>query len=889
LIVTNLNDDTVSVLLGNAIGNVNGQIYTIVPIGASAITRLSPATVTTGANSVTYAVTFNNPVTGVEPADFQVATTGGVVASRLVAVSGSGSSYSVTVSGIHGQGTVELNLIDNDGIHDSRGNPLGGPGDFNGSFLGQAYTILQKYPSIVSINRASPSGSTISASTVNYTVTFSAAVNGVTPADFQSVTTGNVTVAGPIDVSGSGAAYTVTVNGISGSGTLALELADNGSIHDSVGNPLQTPTALAGNFGPQQTYETRGASSIAAADLNQDGTPDLVFGTGFLPGSIGVLLANGNGTFQNTMTSGAVNSPGSLAIGDLNGDGIPDVAVLDTGLAVLLGNANGSFGTANYYAAGTQPHAIALGDFNGDGKLDVVVTELNAGLIEVFLGNGDGTLQPRLTFATGVSPYAVAVADVNGDGIPDVVVANHGSNTIGVFLGNGDGTFKAQQTFRSLYQPTSIAVGDVNGDGIPDVVVAGGTFGSQAIGIFLGNGNGTFQTQTTLLAGNTPVSVVIADTNGDAYPDLIVTNRYTDNVSVFQGNGDGTFAPQVTYASGFVPGAVVAADFNQDGRPDLAVDNYDGGTLGVMLAGNATFLGQTYSIANAETITGSAGNDNITIKRDPDGVHSDWTIGSTSGQLPLNDPAGLTINGNGSNDTITLDYTNGSPLPNVLHLNSGTGNFTINGLQGTNPLAGTTLEIGRSTVFISYSSSDPIAAIQGYLHNGYNAGAWNGSPTATTGVITSAAAQANPNHNTAIAYADSADGQGVNTTPNTIELTYTLYGDANLDHQVNSADLQILLAFLNRTGGWDQGDFNYDAQVNSADLQALLFTLNTSLGSQATPLAVAAAPVAATTTSAPSAAGNPSSQLMPAINATGLTTTPIHHPHPAKISARKRR
>jgi hypothetical protein len=75
----------------------------------------------------------------------------------------------------------------------------------------------------------------------------------------------------------------------------------------------------------------------------------------------------------------------------------------------------------------------------------------------------------------------------------------------------------------------------------------------------------------------------------------------------------------------------------------------------------------------------------------------------------------------------------------------------------------------------------------------------------------------------------------MNTMPNTTELTYTLYGDTNLDHQVNSADLQILLANLNRSSSWHQGDFNYDGQVNSADLQALLFTLNTSLGSQATP------------------------------------------------------
>jgi hypothetical protein len=281
---------------------------------------------------------------------------------------------------------------------------------------------------------------------------------------------------------------------------------------------------------------------------------------------------------------------------------------------------------------------------------------------------------------------------------------------------------------------------------------------------------------------------------------------------------------------------------------------------------------------NRLVIDGTTRNDTITLTKDANGTDMDWTLGASSGVLAIHNPNGLTVNGNGGN-------TNGNPLPAMLHLN---GTFTINGLQGTNPLAGTTLEIGKSTVFITYSSFDPIAAIQGYLRAGYNAGGWNGTPTAATGVITSAAAQANANHTTGIGYADWADGQGINTTPNTIELTYTLYGDANLDHQVNSADLQILLFSLNRPGSWDQGDFNYDAQVNSADLQNLLFTLNTSLGSQATPLAIAATPAVTTPPSADSSSNDPSPHLVPAFHPTGTAGPAVHHPHAAKVGVRKR-
>ena len=253
---------------------------------------------------------------------------------------------------------------------------------------------------------------------------------------------------------------------------------------------------------------------------------------------------------------------------------------------------------------------------------------------------------------------------------------------------------------------------------------------------------------------------------------------------------------------------------------------------------------------------------NVTLTLDPDRTHVDWTMNAiagqtliSGGQAAINDPNGLTINSIGGNDVITLDYTNGDPLPQTLHL---TGTFTMNDLQGANPLAGTTLEIGKSTVFISYSDFDPIAAIKNYIKSGYNNGAWNGMPTPLTGVITSAAAQANPNHNTGIGYADSADGQGVNTTPNTIELKYTLVGDSNLSGNVDSADLQTLLADLNRSGSWDQGDFNYDGSVNSADLQALLSNLNTGLGGQAAPMAVAATPAASPPTATNSArSGSP--------------------------------
>ncbi|HSZ57081.1 MAG TPA: FG-GAP-like repeat-containing protein, partial [Tepidisphaeraceae bacterium] len=783
-----------------------------------------------------------------------------------------------------------------------------------------SFTITPAPPKLLAINRLVPVGPLTSDSSVEFQVIFSEPVTGVSASAFTLVVSG-VTTTTPVVVGGSGSTYTVTVNGISsGSGSLGLKLVDNGSIKNGSGQTLQGSTV---SFQPQRAFDTGAEpASVAVADLNGDGKADMVvanYGTFYSYGqTVSVLLGNGDGTFQAQQVLGVGSGPDAVAIADVNGDGIPDLIVANSrsnDVSVLLGNGNGTFKPQVTYATGAGPSSIAVANLNGDGYPDLVVT--NSGghgyystpgdTVSVLLNNGDGTFKPQQELTTGYGPSSVAIADLNGDGHPDLVVTNFGGggylsypgDSVSVLLGNGDGTFKTQQTFDTgKYGPDSVAIADLNGDGNPDLVVA--DFGipyftrGNTVSVLLGKGDGTFQSPQFVNVGTYPESVAISDLNGDGKPDIIVANAGSDNVSVLVGNGNGSFQAQQTFAAGTGPAFVAVSDLNGDGKPDLVVANagsyyYPGHSVSVLL-GNSTanVTGQTYTIVPIlDTITGTTGIDPITLIQDPDRAHIDWTLGATTDQMSINDLAGLTINGNGGNDTITLDYTNGNPLPNTLHLN---GTFTIKGLQGTNPLAGASLDIGRSTVFISYSTSDPIAAIQNYLHNGYNAGAWNGTPTATTGVITSAAAAANPNHNTAIGYADSADGQGVNTMPNTIELTYTLYGDANLDHQVNSADLQILLAFLNRPGSWDQGDFNYDGQVNSADLQALLFTLNTSLGSQATPMVVAATQgVTTPPTTGGSARSKPSPHLVPAIHATGTTGPVVHQSHSAKVSARKRR
>ncbi|HSZ57445.1 MAG TPA: FG-GAP-like repeat-containing protein [Tepidisphaeraceae bacterium] len=862
LAVVNKTDGTASILLGNGDGTFQAQ--TTFAVGPSP-------------NAIAVA-----DVNGDGKEDLVVAGGGTAYPAAAVLLGNGDGTFQPTVTFATGSNPYALTVAD-----------LNGDGRLDLATVNQRDNTVSVLlgdvpPTVLSINRTNPPGPIVGPGSVTYTVTFNEPVTGVDPSDFTLQLNG-ATGMTPVVVSGSGAVYTVTINGVAGTnGTLGLNLIDNGRIKDAAGNPLQ-PGGVA-SFQPQHTFAALGyVQSMQLADVNGDGRADLIVAG---QSGVSVLLGNGNGTFLPGYTVG-VGDPGfeqrrTLAVADVNGDGKPDLIVGNyyaNDVAVLLGNGNGTF-QAPLTFANTSPYLISVADINGDGRPDLVIADLgpNAEDVSVLLGNGNGTFQSAQTVFHPLSNrFSFTVADVNGDGKPDLLVAQpYGYyRGISLLLGNGNGTFKAPQTLNvgGSYpvSPRNVAVADVNGDGNSDLVA-----GQPTTSVLLGNGNGTFQARQTFFAGDYQSAPVVCDLNGDGKPDVVLSND--NSVSVLLGNGNGTFQARQTFAA---PGATtnvaaVAADLNNDGRADVVVGSVAG--VSVLLASSdAGFAGQLYTVVNGpqDEIFGTSGNDTIRINRAQSSPDIVWGLngGPAFGDIPINDPNGLTINGDGGNDTIVLDYTYGNPLPNILHLN---GSFTITGLQGTNPLAGVTLDIGKSTVFINYANaaSDPIAAIKGYLQAGYNNGGWNGSPTATTGVITSLAAAGNPNHNTAIGYADFVDGQGVNTTPNTIELTYTLVGDANLDHQVNSADLQILLAFLNRTDSWDQGDFNYDGQVNSADLQSLLFTLNTSLGNQAAP-ALAAANSGAAAQNQDNSHGT-SAALTPTVS-----TKPAPTVHPKLLIARR--
>jgi len=410
------------------------------------------------------------------------------------------------------------------------------------------------------------------------------------------------------------------------------------------GLPPQGP-----DFAPAVAYVSGGAypMSVAVADVNGDGKPDLLvtnecdfddFSCDFGYGGLGVLLGNGDGTFQTAVIyswNGA--SPIFVAVADVNGDGKPDLVATNLygDVSVLLGNGDGTFQTAVSYGSGGDNNAsVAVADVNGDGKADLVVANECAdnncvnGSVGVLLGNGDGTFQTAVSYGSGGNQaLSVAIADINRDGKPDIVVGNYCSDTncdtnasVGVLLGNGDGTFRTAVIYPSgANDANSVAVADVNGDGKPDILVVNQCLGVQCsinqdgmVGVLLGNGDGTFQAAVNYDSGGYDgVFVAVADVNGDGKPDLVVANFDSSALSVLLGNGDGTFQTALIYGSVEEgPHSVAVADVNGDSKPDLLAavecsdftghghNICDYGTVGVFI--NATLGSTTTALTSSQ-------------------------------------------------------------------------------------------------------------------------------------------------------------------------------------------------------------------------------------------------------------------------------------------------
>ncbi len=372
----------------------------------------------------------------------------------------------------------------------------------------------------------------------------------------------------------------------------------------------QTPAT----FAPVVIYSTGAGSqaqALAAADVNGDGTIDLLTANSFA-NNVGVLLGTGTGTFGTvtTYSTGTNSRPYGIAVADVNGDGHPDLLTANGNTqtaGVLLGTGTGTFAPVVTYSAGAygQPYSIAAADVNGDGHLDLLTANYSTNVVGVLLGTGTGTFGAVTNYNTGAGtgPSGIAVADVNSDGILDLVTSNQDNSTVGVMLGTGTGSFPTVVTYSigAASFPASVAVADVSGDGKPDLLTTNFIHGGVAV--LLGTGMGAFAPAVTYStgSGSQPYTIAVADVNGDSKLDLVTANNGTNVAGVMLGTGTGTFGAMTSYSTGASSGPVgmAVADVNGDHRPDLLTTNVYNNAAGVLLNTTAGFLPTRAALSGA--------------------------------------------------------------------------------------------------------------------------------------------------------------------------------------------------------------------------------------------------------------------------------------------------
>ena len=354
---------------------------------------------------------------------------------------------------------------------------------------------------------------------------------------------------------------------------------------------------------------------------------------------------------------------GTIAVGDINGDGNPDLVVhfnltpnVNQALAVFLGNGDGSFSSplAVNGASGIFVD-LNLIDLDGDGIIDIVV--LNENGVNVWVGNGDGTFQApfidgTIQLGTGFS----SLADVNGDGKLDLVAGNGSyAASIMVRLGTGAGTFLDPQPYPGYGSYINfLAAADFNNHGRADVLELYG-IGAD---LFTANSNGSLQSGVlsaieTLNGNLSGTGNLVGDFNGDGKLDFAYLSYAGPGVTVVLGNGDGTFPHSTFLPTTMSYRRLLAGDFNGDGRPDFAVTN---------LTGLDLFLGMTNP---GLAITLYDGGTTVRPGTQPlfsTVVSNPAYVASTPGQVTVTEtiPVGLTltsISGSGWNCTTASTFT----------------------------------------------------------------------------------------------------------------------------------------------------------------------------------------------------------------------------------------
>jgi hypothetical protein len=758
-------DDSIVDGAANKLGNVGlgngnfttGERYTIdkTPPAVSSIDRQSPATASSNTQSLAYLVTFNDNVTGVDASDFTLTTTGSLSGASIASVSTDSSSgtRTVTVDSGTGDGTIRLNLVDDDSITDAATNKLGGAGVGNGNFNeGQTYTIDKTVPTVVSINRTAASPT--NASSVSFAVTFSEPVSGVntTAVDFGLATSGVTSASITSSTVDAGATRTVTVATGSGDGTIGLNLVDDDSIVDAVGNKLGGTGLGNGSFTGQSYVIDKSAPVVTA----QTPTSVLISGTGstqitwsateaHLTGgayqvrvggttcTTGTALANtnGNSNVAGGYTSSGANVSSTIAAASL-AEGANTIRFCVSDDAVNAGNDTKSVtkdSTAPTVTSTAGPTPAILSSGSSTITWSAADANLGTGIYQIRVGGTnctDGTALANAGLNNNVTgSYTTSGASVVSS--IDVASLNEGANTVRVCtvdsVGNVGSLTKA-----------------ITKDTTAPVVTAGAPSSS-----FVSAGTTTIAwsaNDSNLTGGTYQVRVGGADcTDGTPLPNTGGNLNVVGNYTVSGSSVTSTIAPaSLSEGANIVRVCVMDQVVNRGfdsktvtkdtvvpvvtvGAPTSALVNATGSTQVTWSATDLNLTAGTYQLrlnattcANGTVLTNGSGNSNVVGAYTISGTNVTSTIAGTSMtpdgtftiKICVSDSA---ANSGNANATASVQKDGTVPIAAAI----AAANKPSGGTVGT-------IESGDTLTF-TYSEVMSLPSI---------AAAWNGASTSVT-------------------------------------------------------------------------------------------------------------------------------------------------------------
>lgn len=419
---------------------------------------------------------------------------------------------------------------------------------------------------------------------------------GATKATVTASTATSITATVP-----AGATYkpiTVTTNNLTGYSTLPFVVAGNGG----GGTPI-----TAASFMPGQNVATGNyPHGVALGDFNQDGKADLVVAKGSST-TVSVLTNTTTGSTVSFATPLELAATGDnhedVAAGDIDGDGKLDFVLTNTfgsnSVSVFRNTTTGptiSFAAKTDLAGVINPYGVAIGDIDGDGKPDVLATNSSYNTIVVFRNTstpGNISFADKIEVPSGEGPFSMMLTDLDADGKSDIIVtAQFGMlSQLNVLKNNstaGNISFQTPTLLANTSSPYGVAVGDLNDDGKPDIVAAV----KLSVGVLVKRNTSTpgvisfSATQDYFATGDSPWGVSINDLDGDGKPDVVATNHAGNTVAVLQNTSTAgssiTFAGHVDYAVGAYPSNLTCGDLDGDGRADIIAANTSAGYVTVL-------------------------------------------------------------------------------------------------------------------------------------------------------------------------------------------------------------------------------------------------------------------------------------------------------------------